>query len=119
MRKISTISVSSEMRLEMTHRFSERARMLVGVVHLQRITVMSNVKERRRVDVFDIKGLRKVLQVYVMNRIRNRDIRGKGTGVVLERADQSILKWYAHIDKMYDGKLTKEINRTEVDRDRG
>ena len=52
-----------------------------------------NSRERRKVDVSDMKRLRKVLGVGVTQRIRNRELALS----LLERVDQSFVRWFGHM----------------------
>ena len=72
-----------------------------------------NTDERRRVEVLHKKILRVILGVNVRERIKIRDIRGRcGYRRSLpKRMDQSILKWFLHMGKMY--KAEGEIDRRE------
>ena len=68
-----------------------------------------NTRERRRVGVFDFKCLRKVKGVGVMQIIRNKDTIGRceNKACLLERVDQSTLRWFGQIERTGEGRLTK------------
>ena len=53
-----------------------------------------------------------------MNRIGNRDIRGRcgNRSSVLERVDQSVLKWFGHMEGVEREKLIITAYRTWVDK---
>ena len=80
-----------------------------------------SAEERQRLNVFDMRCLRRVLGVSVMDRVRNVDIRRLcGSKVSLsDRADRNILKWFGHIERMEEVRLTKRIYISEVEGNRG
>ena len=72
--------------------------------------------KKKAVGVTDMECLGNVLGVGVEQRRRNRDIRGRcrNKAFLLERVDQSILRWFSHTDRMNEMRLTKRINRAVV-----
>ena len=75
-----------------------------------------SVKDRRRLDVVEMRCLRSMCGVTQRDRIRNETIRIR-TGVtrgLSGRADQSVLRWYGHIEKMEESRLVKRIYRSEA-----
>ena len=58
-----------------------------------------------------MKCLREVLGVGEMDTVRNRRYKIKiwEKASLLERVDQSSLRWFSHIKKIYEGRLTKRI----------
>ena len=61
-----------------------------------------NSKERRMVNVFNIRFLKKLWGVEVMGRYRNRGIRrGYGNNAsLLERVNRDTLSWFGHMERM-------------------
>ena len=83
-------------------------------------TWMLNPKERRREDIFDIKCLKKVLGVNVIVRVRNNIITERCySRSLLNRLNQTILKWFGHMEWMNVGRLIKGIYVAEVQGARG
>ena len=80
-----------------------------------------SAEERHRVNVFDMRCLRRVLGVSVMDRVRNVDIRRVcGNKMSLtDRADRNMLKWFGHIERMEGNRLTKKIYTSKVEGNRG
>ena len=56
-----------------------------------------------------------------MDRIRNVDIRTRcGSKMsLMDRADQSMLKWFGHMERMENDRMTKRIYIAEVEGNRG
>ncbi len=51
-----------------------------------------------------------------MDRVRNEEVRRR-TGVVkelAERAEQRVLRWFGHVERMEEERLVKKITRSEV-----
>ena len=58
--------------------------------------------ERRKVNVLEMKCLSSIVGVSRMDRVRNGDLRGRA-GIERELAsgaDQRILKWFGHVERM-------------------
>jgi hypothetical protein len=77
-----------------------------------------NIKkaERNKLDVMEMRCLRSMLGVSRMDRVRNVEVRQR-TGVVKklsERVDQSVLRWYGHMVRMDEERLTKKVWRAQV-----
>ena len=76
-----------------------------------------NVREKRRVDVLEMRCLRTITGVRWFDRVRNDRVR-EMCGVsrsFSERAEQSQLKWYGHLERMDEERLVKGIYRSEVE----
>ena len=61
-----------------------------------------SAKERKALEVFEMKGLRSMCGIRVSDRIRNERIRERcrwERGLVL-RFEQNILRWYGHVVRM-------------------
>ena len=72
--------------------------------------------EKKRLNVLEMRCLRSMCGVTRRDRIRNEEIRRR-TGVLRElagRADQSLLRWFGHVERMQDGKLVKRLVRSDV-----
>lgn len=67
--------------------------------------------ERKKLNVFEMRCLRSMLGVTRMDRIRNEDIRER-VGIRSElagRADQCALRWFGHMERMDEGRMTKQV----------
>ena len=72
--------------------------------------------ERKRLNVLEMRCLRSMCGVTRLDRIRNEEVRRR-TGVVrelAERADQRVLKWFGHMERMSDERLVKRVLKSEV-----
>ena len=52
-----------------------------------------------------------------VDRLRNEEVRRRA-GVpyeLAERVDESVLRWFGHVERMDEGRLTKRVWRGEVD----
>ena len=68
-------------------------------------------KERKKLNVFEMKCLRSMIGVTRMDRVRNERVRER-TGVMCDlagRADESVLRWFGHVERMNDERLTKRV----------
>lgn len=75
-----------------------------------------NAEERKRIEVMEMRCLRTICGVRWFDRITNnrvRDMCGKKRSFG-ERADQGVLKWYGHLERMSDERLVKKIYKSEV-----
>ena len=75
-----------------------------------------SVKDRRKLNVMEMRCLRSMCGVTRRDRIRNEEIRRR-TGVTRElsgRADQSVLRWFGHVERMEESRLVKKIYRSEA-----
>ena len=60
--------------------------------------------ERRKVNVLEMKCLRSLVGVSRMDRVRNEEVRRRA-GIkreLVSRADQRVLRWFGHVERMYD-----------------
>ena len=72
--------------------------------------------ERQKLNVFEMKCLRSVAGVTRWDRLRNEEVRRR-TGVSRELAaqvDRSVLRWYGHMVRMENERLTKEVWKARV-----
>ena len=66
---------------------------------------------RRRLEVFEMNGLRVACRVRRVDRIRNitlREMCGWNKGLVV-RAEQGILRWFGHVVRMDKERLVKKV----------
>ncbi len=69
--------------------------------------------ERRRLNVMEMRCLRSICGVTRMDRVRNDEVRRR-TGAVKEladRAEQGVLRWFGHVERMEEQRLVKKITR--------
>ena len=67
--------------------------------------------ERRKVNVLEIKCLRSLVGVSRIYRVRNEDVRRRA-GIEMElasRADQRVLRWFGHVERMDDYQIREQI----------
>ena len=73
-------------------------------------------EDRRRLDVLEMKCLRSMCGVSLWHRLRNEEIRRR-VGVQRElssRADMAVLRWFGHMERMEDERMTKRVMVAEV-----
>ena len=66
---------------------------------------------RHRLNVFEMRCLRSMCGVTIMDRERNEHIRRR-VGMVHEltaRVDESVLRWFGHMERMDDERLVKSV----------
>ena len=74
------------------------------------------LQKRDRLNVFKMRCLRSMCGVTRLDRIRNDEVRRR-TGVVKEltgRADENVLRWFGHMERMSEDRLTKRVWKAEV-----
>ena len=78
-------------------------------------------QERKRVEVADMRCLRAMCGLRLMDRVRNTEIRERcgDRKSVLERADEGVLKWFGHLERMNEDRLVKKVYTSEVGGTRG
>ena len=72
--------------------------------------------ERRKANVLEIKCLRSLVGVLRMDRIRNEEVRRRA-GIEREfasRADQRVLRWFGHVERMNEYRLARRMLMAEV-----
>ena len=72
--------------------------------------------ERRKVNVLEIKCLRSLVRVSRIYRVRNEEVRRRA-GIEMElasRADQRVLRWFGHVERMYEYRMTTTVLMAEV-----
>ena len=75
------------------------------------------VSERRRLNVFEMKCLRSMAGVSMLDRLRNEEVRER-TGVRKElagRVDMNVLRWFGHVVRMDNERLSKRVMNAKVD----
>ena len=75
-----------------------------------------NVVERNKLDVAEMKCMRSMCGVTRWDRLRNETVRER-VGVsepMSERVDRKILKWFGHVERMGNERLTKKVYISEV-----
>ena len=80
-----------------------------------------NVREKRRLNVMEMKCLRSICGVTIRDRIRNEEIRRR-VGVqndLAGRVERSVLRWYGHIERMNGEWVAKRVYDSEVGGRRG
>ena len=80
-----------------------------------------NAKVRKRVEVFEMKGLRSASGVRRIEKIRNTRIKemcnwNKG---LMNRVEQGILRWFGHVCRMNEERMVGKVFRSEVEGIRG
>ena len=72
--------------------------------------------ERRKVNVLEMKCLRSLVGVSRMDRVRNEEVR-RSAGIQRElasRADQRVLRWFGHVERMDEYRMARRVFMTEV-----
>ena len=72
--------------------------------------------ERRKVNVVEIKCLRRLVGVSRMDRVRNEEVRRRA-GIERElasRSDQRVLRWFGHVERMNDYRMARRVLMAEV-----
>ena len=72
--------------------------------------------ERRKVNVPEMKCLSNLVGVSRMDRVSNEEVRRRA-GIEMElvsRADQRVLRWFGHVDRMDDYRMARRVLMAEV-----
>ena len=72
--------------------------------------------ERWKVNVNEMKCLRSLVGVSRMDRVMNEEVRRRA-GIEMElasRADQRVLRWFGHVERMDDYRMTRKVLMAEV-----
>ena len=72
--------------------------------------------ERRKVNVLEVKCLRSLVGVSRMDRVRNEEVRRR-VGIERElasRADQRVLIWFGHVERMDEHRMARRVLMDEV-----
>ena len=71
--------------------------------------------ERRKVNVVEMKCLRSFVGVSRMDRVRNDEVRRRaGIERVASRADQGVLRWFGHVERMDEYRMARWLLMAEV-----
>ena len=76
--------------------------------------------ERRKVNVLEKKCLRSLVGVSRMDRVRNEEMRRRA-GIERElanRADQRVLRWFGHVERIDEYRMSRRVLMAEVSRGR-
>ena len=72
--------------------------------------------ERRKVNVLEMKCLRSLVGVSRMDKVRNEEVRRRA-GIEREfasRADQRVLRWFGHVERMDEYRMARRVLIVEV-----
>ena len=72
--------------------------------------------ERRKVNVLEIKCMRSLVGVSRMDRVRNEEVHRRA-GIERElanRADQRVLRWFGHVERMDGYRMARRVLMAEV-----
>ena len=72
--------------------------------------------ERRKLNVLEMKCLRSLVGVSRMDRVRNEEVRRRA-GMERElasRADQRVLRWFGHVERMDEYRMARRMLIAEV-----
>ena len=75
------------------------------------------VAEKKRLNVLEMKCLRSMVGVTRWDRLRNEEVRRRA-GVMKElsvKADERLLGWFGHVERMSDERMTKKVMKARVD----
>ena len=72
--------------------------------------------KRRKVNVLEIKCLRSLVGVSRMDGVRNDEVRRRaGTErELVSRADQRVLRWFGHVERMDEYHMARKVLMAEV-----
>ena len=72
--------------------------------------------ERRKVNVLEMKCLISLVGVLRMDRVRNEEVHTRA-GIereLVSRADQRVLRWFGHVERMDDYHMARRVLMAEV-----
>ena len=72
--------------------------------------------ERRKLNVLEMKCLRSLVGVSQMDRVRNEEVRRRARieRELASRADQRVLRWFGHVERMDDYRMARRVLMSEV-----
>ena len=72
--------------------------------------------ERRKVNVLEMKCLRSLVGVSRMDRVGNEAVRRRAVieRELASRADQRVLRWFGHVERMDDYRMARRVLMAEV-----
>ena len=77
--------------------------------------------ERKKVNVYEMKCLRSLVRVSRMDRVRKEEVRSRA-GIERElasTADQRVLRWFGHVERMDDYCMARRALMTMHERSEG
>ena len=72
--------------------------------------------KRRKANVLEMKCLRSLVELSRMGRVRKEGV-GRRAGIVNEsasRADQRVLRWFGHVERMDEYRMARTVLMAEV-----
>ena len=75
-----------------------------------------NGHERKRMEAVEMNCLRSICGVRRLDRVRNEEIRRRCSKEVsvCEKVDQSVLRWFGHVERMEEERLVKRVYQSDV-----
>ena len=72
--------------------------------------------ERRKVNVLEMRCLRSLVVVTLMDRVRNEEVlrRAGKEKELASRANQSVLRWFWHVERMDEYRMGRRLLMAEV-----
>ena len=73
--------------------------------------------ERRKVNVLERKCLKSLIGVSLMDRVRNEEEVNRRAGIerkLSSRADQRVLRWFGHVERMDEYRMARRVLMAEV-----
>ena len=72
--------------------------------------------ERRKVNILQMKCLKSLVGVSRMNRVRNEEVRRRARieRELGSRADQRVLRWFGHVERMDEYLMARRVMMAEV-----
>ncbi|TOF78419.1 hypothetical protein CGJ15_26585, partial [Vibrio parahaemolyticus] len=80
-----------------------------------------NVAARRRLEAVEMSCLRAMCGVNIMQRIRSLEVRRRCgiTKTVVQRAEEGLLRWFGHVERMERNRMTSRVYQSVVEGRRG
>ena len=77
--------------------------------------------ERRKLNVLEMGCLRSMCGLTLWNRVRNEEVRRRVQveKQLSERVDQSVLRWFGHMERMDEERMVKRVMNADVEGNRG
>ena len=71
---------------------------------------------RRKMNVLELKCLRSLVEVLRMDRVRNEEVcrRAGIKSKLASRADQRVLRWFGHVERMDEYRIARRVLMAEV-----
>ena len=76
--------------------------------------------EKRKVNALEMKCLRNLVRVSLMDRVRNEEVCNRAgiERVLASTADQRVLRWFGHVERMDEYLMVRRVLMAEVRRGR-